>query len=168
VLELRPLSVGVVRVQAGSESIDRIAGDLGDSVFFRLSPKEALLLCEAEDEDGLLEQAGANLQESDPGALAVTDSDSFAAWALEGQNVEATFARLSAIPLPATRPCLLQGLVADVPAKVIAAHNRLVILVGSPVSHHLRTRVLESGVSGGIIERDATSLSAFSQSAQVL
>jgi hypothetical protein len=159
VLELSPLSIGVIRVQARGAAIEGIA-EHGDAIVLRLSTNEVLLLCGPDDEVGLLEQVCVELEQRDPSALAIADRDSFAAWALGGPNVEEALARLSAIPLPRERPGVAQGLVADVPTKVVVAGDDVVILlVGSPVSHHIRARALEACAAVGIVERDLESFS---------
>ena len=97
-----------------------------------------------------------HLKSTDPGSFTIADGDSFAAWKLEGPGAEIAFSRLSAIPLPAERPALLQGLVADAPMKVLVDQGHFLLLVGSPLSHHLRQRVLASCASIGIVERGVT------------
>lgn len=155
-LELYPVAIGIVRVNAASGAVAEIEHAIAIASAWRLSPKEALLLCAPAEETRVHNDVETRLAHLDPDGIAVVDSDSFAAWKLEGAEADLALSRLSAIPLPAERPALVQGLVADVPTKIVAARSHFLLLVGSPLSHHVRERLLESSASVGIVEHDIT------------
>lgn len=151
-VELQPLSIGIIRVLGRPAAIDQVIRERENIRAGRLSPTEALLVCSPRDETWLLETVRTDLAEADPHAVALIDSDSFAAWALTGTDADLAYARLSAIPPATTRPSFIQGLAADLPAKIFVAEAGLVFLVGSPVSHHFCARALEACANLGIVK----------------
>ncbi len=140
-LELRRFEVAVIGCYARAKTLEELPMPSG-AVRLRVASDEALLVGRAEARAALLEAGTGYLAEADSGGLALDVTDGFAAWTLGGEGAEEAFRRLSAVPLPGERPALLQGLVAHLPAKVIAEADALHVLVSSTVGHHLRERVL--------------------------
>jgi sarcosine oxidase gamma subunit len=140
VLEFTRAPAAVIACLARAEALDAVPAD--GAYACRVAPDE-LLLVGPHSARGELEQAAAErLVELDPDALVVDQSDGWAAWTLEGEDRDEAFARLSAVPLPDTRPAFLQGAVAGVQGKVIASPRRTHVLVVSTVGHHVRRRLL--------------------------
>lgn len=123
-LELRSVPLAVVRV-FGAPPLPGA---------HRIAPDEQLLVGDSPAE--LVALAG-------DASLVVDHSDGVAAFELAGDDVDAAFARLSELQLPAGRPAFLQGLVADLPAKVIVT-DTLLVLVSSVVCDSFRAGVLEA------------------------
>jgi sarcosine oxidase gamma subunit len=135
VLERDALPADVVGCFARPAALDRLAEASEFSV--RVAPDELLVLGERER----LAELAAALSPLDPGGLALDLSSGFSLFILRGEARAEAFCRLSAIELPEP-PALLQGLVAQVPAKVLVREQELVLIVSSALGHHLRERVL--------------------------
>jgi hypothetical protein len=135
VLELRPISAGVIGCFAQSDALDAI--DVNGEPGIRVAPDELLLLGRR-DRLGEIE---AELAARDEHGVAVDLSGGFALYGLRGEDRLEAFCRLSAIELPAA-PAVAQGMVAHVPAKVLVLEDELVVIVPSVLSHHFRERVL--------------------------
>lgn len=141
--------IGIVRVAATSDAIARLDAA---ATTVRLSASEALMLCEPDDEVDVCERIRLELRRDHPGSIVVVDSDAFSAWMVSGSDADTAFTCLSAIELPERRPVFLQGLVAEVPTKIFAMAEHLLLLVGSPVGYHLRARLLQVGARYGVVE----------------
>jgi hypothetical protein len=102
----------------------------------RVAPDELLLL----GSDIGANEIGQELASRDASSLVLDVSDGYALWAIDGDDHRTAFARLSAVPLPVA-PAIVQGLVAQVPAKVIVETTRIVIVVSSVVSAHVHDRI---------------------------
>lgn len=148
-LELRQNAVGVVRVCATEAGVATLA-DMPRALWFRVAKDEALLFSDPRHADEVSRAAVDRL--SDSGSLVITDTDSYAAWSLVGDDVDNAFSYLSAIALPNARPALLQGLVGGVPAKIVVERMRVLILVSSALDHHLHQQALIACGSLGIAE----------------
>lgn len=129
----------VVVCHAAAEALDDIAID--ETLPIRVSPDELLLLAAAERAGSVCTAAEAALA-GDDGSIVVDVSDGHALSCLRGDWHEA-YARLCAIPA-ADPPGCLQGLFANVPAKLVFDREELLVVVSSVLAHHLAARVLES------------------------
>jgi hypothetical protein len=164
VLELRPCEVAVVACHARPGALDELAP--ARALPFRVAPDELLLLAAPDAADAVGADAARALAERDAGALVLDRSDAFAAFTLGGDGADEAFRRLSAVPLPAERPALLQGLVAHVPARVLALEGSLHVLVPASVDHHLRARVLEACADLAPAERPPAPLALLAEAAR--
>jgi len=84
-----------------------------------------------------------SLAATDPGALAVDQTDGWTIWLLSGAGAREALARLTVVPLPGedegTR--FLQGAVAGVPGKLLLNETGIFVFVPAPVGDHLLDRV---------------------------
>jgi hypothetical protein len=135
VLELQLAHSTVLGCYAGPTTLDHLATNGGLAV--RVAPGELLLV----GHHGQLDALTAELKGLDQWSLVVDLTSAFSIWVLRGDARLEAFCRLSAVVLP-DGPGVAQGLVAHVPARVIAVHDELLILVSASLSHHLRERVL--------------------------
>jgi hypothetical protein len=135
VLELQLAHSTVLGCYARPTTLDRLAANGGLSV--RVAPGELLLV----GLQGRLDALIAELNDVDQWSLVVDLTSAFSIWVLRGDTRLEAFCRLSAVVLP-DGPGVAQGLVAHVPARVIALRDELLILVSASLSHHLRERVL--------------------------
>lgn len=86
---------------------------------------------------------------TDPTALVLDQSDGWTTFTLRGDEGPWTFAQLSAIPLPPTRPAFVQGAVAGGAAKVLLLDGIVHVLVPSTLRHHLAARLQD--VCGSVV-----------------
>jgi len=135
VLELASVASDVVGCYAAPAALDRLIG-AGEFVV-RVAPDELLRLGERDR----LAELEARLLALDEHGLVLDISSGVAVWALRGDDRFEAFCRLSDLELPEPSG-VAQGLVAQVPAKVVVRTDELLVLVSSVVSHHLRERVL--------------------------
>lgn len=142
--------MSAVACLARAEALDRL--HVEGAVPFRVAADEVLLLSNPGQAVAVAASASAQLG---PGAVVVDQTDGFVGWTLCGENVLEAFCRLSALPLDAERPNLRQGLVAHLPAKVIAANGTIHLLVPSTLGHHLRQRVHDACADLDLIEANA-------------
>ena len=124
----------------------------------RVAPDELLLVAPAGSHPDLLGQVAGLLEDGDPHALVLDQTPGWSVWSLAGPNVWRAFARLSAIPVPSTRPAFVQGTIAEVPGKAVVLADRLHLLVPSPLGHHLRARVLTACADLGPRETEPQAL----------
>jgi hypothetical protein len=157
VLELAQAEALVVSCLAQAEQLDALPPFDG-AFACRVAPDELLLVAPASMHLELLGQVAGLLEESDPHALVLDQTPGWSVWSLAGPDVWRAFARLSAIPLPSTRPAFVQGTVAEVPGKAIVLADRLHIFVPSPLGHHLRARVLTACADLGPRETEPRAL----------
>lgn len=135
-LELSPASTTILVCLAPRDALDALP-PVDGATACRVAADELMLVSFSGRLDA--ELLAARLAPS--GGLLVDQSDAYAVWTLSGVADEA-FARLSAVELPPRRPAFVQGAVAGVPAKAIAEDDRIHVLVGAPLGHHLRDRVV--------------------------
>lgn len=147
--DLRAAQLAAVGCWARPEALDALPPL--DALSFRVAPDELLLLGDAGEE--LVERAQRALRDG----IVLDCTDAYAAWTLAGEDVEEAFRRVSAIRID--RP-QLQGLVAQVPAKVVALEADLLVLVPSTLGHHLRERVLQACADLGVRELEPAPLRA--------
>lgn len=150
VLELRRTDVGAVRICAPPELLAR-AMNVTDALSFPTAKDEGLLLSHPDDVTAIARRATDVL--ADRSSLVVDDTDSFAGWSLFGDKLETAFSYLSALPLrDSHRPALAQGLVAGIPAKVVADRGVILILVSSALEDYFAQRTLGACRTLGIIK----------------
>jgi len=134
VLDVVRLPADVVGCYGRPAALDRFTESA--SLSLRVAPDELLRLGER-GRLGELETALAGL---DAGSLVLDLSSAYALYALRGEERGEAFGRLSQLRLPEP-PATLQGLVAQVPAKIVVSPHELLLLVSSTLSHHLPERV---------------------------
>lgn len=123
-LELRLERVRVKRCLAGPATLDALADGVGLQGC-RVAPDELLLI--------------GDVSEFDPAeGLVVDETGAWAAWTLAGSDSVEALGRLSALP---PDPGFLQGVVADVSAKVIVAEEEIQLLVPASLAHHVEERM---------------------------
>jgi hypothetical protein len=133
VAELRIVAPNVIAVLASAEAIDALLVPRGATPC-RVAPREALVIggSELSADDVVLDEQGAIVED-------VTDG--WAAFELVGDDVHEAFSRLSELELPELGS--VQGDVARIGAKVLAAPGRVTILVpamlGTFVEERIRT-----------------------------
>jgi hypothetical protein len=135
VLEFQVLPVDIVGCFGRPEALDQFAST--GELRLRIAPDE-LLVCGARLALTKLETELARL---DVGGVAIDLSSAFSIWALRGEDRFEAFCRLSALELPKL-PDFVQGLVAQVPTKVMVREEELLLIVSSVLAHHLRKRLL--------------------------
>lgn len=135
--ELRIVSPTVIAVLASAEVIDALLVP-GGATACRVAPREALVIGGSE-----LSVDGFAVDEQ--GAIVEDVSDGWAGSELTGDDVHEAFARLSELELPEVG--FVQGDVARIGAKVLAAPGRVTILVpamlGTFVEERIRTDCAE-------------------------
>jgi hypothetical protein len=136
VLELRQTSAAVIGCFAKADALDAVAID--ETLGFRVAPDELLLLSAPDRAAEVRGEAEAALARS-VGALVVDVTDGYSVWSLRGAWRE-PFTRLCAIAIPEDDTCL-QGLFAEVPAKLVVSTEVLLIVTPSVVSRHVEARV---------------------------
>ena len=134
-LELHVIPADVIGCYGQPAALDQFSD--GSEVSVRVAPDELLLLGKRQQ----IAEIEAQLATADPTSVVIDLSCAFGVWALRGEQRLEAFRRLSAIPLP-EEPAATQGLVAQIPAKLIVQPDELVIVVSAVVSHHLRRRLL--------------------------
>lgn len=123
-LEMRKNEVRVVRCQARPEALDALRVPAGVHAC-RVAPDELLLV-------------GRPAEVNLPDGLVVEETGGWAAWTLSGKDAGEALGRLSALPCG---PGFSQGLVAGVPAKVVADGAEVHLLVAASHGHHVEERV---------------------------
>jgi hypothetical protein len=91
----------------------------------------------------LTQRATSYLAGADPDGLVVDHGEGWAVWRLSGETSRAAFARLADFPLPPGRG-FVQGLVVQVPAKVLVQSGWLDLIVPVQLAHHIPVRVAEA------------------------
>jgi hypothetical protein len=119
---------------------------------WRTAVDELLLIGWEEPAESLLDAGGSLLGLE---GVAVDVSSAWRAWTLAGEQVDHALARLSALAAPAERPALVQGRVAEIPAKVLWLEAEAHVLVPAELGHHLRARVLAACGDLDVVERPA-------------
>jgi sarcosine oxidase gamma subunit len=149
VLELVEVRVGVVTCVANPAACDAIPAP-DDRRTLRLAPDEVMVLSPPElaiPFTALVVDAATTV---DPHATAIVATDGWTAWGLRGDQVDAAFARLSALQLP--NDGFVQGDVAGVPAKVVSVPDGIDVLVPSMFGAYLREAILRRCAGLGIAE----------------
>lgn len=157
-LELREALAAVVQVVAAARALDALEAALPDAFAARIAPDEILLLGPREAATTYVAAARRHLTAADPGGLVVDQTDGWGVFTLGGTDAERLFRHLSALPLPRTRPALLQGGFAQVPTKALFLSDAVHIFVASPVAHHVRQRIETLGAELGINVLEAAPL----------
>lgn len=137
VFEFGRLPSDVVGCFAECATLDLLQADA--LVPIRIAPTELLRLGER-DRIAAIE---AKLIAHDPNGVAVDLSPAYSMWVMRGDDRVEAFIRLSQIPITCA-PLTIQGLVAQVPGKVVVRPGELVVCVSSVVSHHLRKRLVNA------------------------
>jgi hypothetical protein len=141
VVELSVRRFRVSGVFASAPALDHLTRSLPDGVRSgRVAPDELMLVAEGSAE-GI--EAARDVLGEDPSALVLDVTDGWAGWSLSGADCVPVFASLSELVLP--EEGFLQGLVADVPAKVFVRTGGIDILAPAMWAAHVRTRLLEEG-----------------------
>lgn len=131
-----PVEAAIVRCYGDRAELDQVAASAG-ALAGRIAEDELLLLAPTNAAAGLAATAESIL---DRDSIVRDHSAAFAIRRVTGPAGPLWFARLSALPLPAESPSFLQGLVADVPAKLFVLENEIFVLVPSPLEHVLDER----------------------------
>lgn len=155
VLELRPLLISLVSCVGRADELHSLRVD--NAFPFPIAPDEVLLLGSPADAGDMLTSAASQLGGN---VLVVDQSDAYVGWTLQGDEALDVFSQLSALSLGPERPCLRQGLVAHVPAKVIATTEAVQVLVSSTFSHHLVKRVRDVRGDQNVLETEARTFAA--------
>ncbi len=139
-VELRRSLAAVIGCYARVEVLDAVSDF--EALTMRLAPDEMLLVAEPRHGAAILATAETALA-ADPGSIVFDVSDGYTIWSVAGDWEEVSL-RLCAVPISESSP-LIQTLFAQVPAKlVIRPPNELLVAVPSTLSHHVRTRILDS------------------------
>lgn len=134
-LELSPTRATIVLCLGPRNTLDALPST--EAAFgFRVAPDELMLVSLG----GSIDPERMRLLLAPAGGLVVDHSDAYAVWTLSDAAEEA-FSRLSAIELPVGRPAFVQGAVGGIPAKAIVEDDRIHLLVGSALGHHVPDRV---------------------------
>lgn len=129
--ELRIVSPTVIAVLASAGAIDALHVPAGTTTC-RVSPREALVI-------GGPDLSAADVVVDEPGAIVEDVTDGWAGSELAGDDVREAFARLSELELPEVG--FVQGDVARIGAKVLAAPGRVTILVPAMLGTFIEERI---------------------------
>lgn len=145
----------IVACHGAPAALEAIAVD-PEVVAGRVAPDELLLVGPLPARADLLARGAAAV--SGAGGMVVDETDAWTAFCLLGDGVEAAFARLSHVALPADRPAFVQGPVAHVPGTIVAGWERLYVLAPAPAAHHVERRLGDACESGPRPEREPMTL----------
>ena len=148
VLEMTPVRAAVVRCFAARGVLDLFPSSVGTIV--RAAPDELWLIGPASARAALAERARSYISGADPDGVAVDQSDGWMAWTVSGAQITTLLARLSTIALQPGRPGFSQGMVAEVPAKVLMQGDQLHLFVSSQYGHHIPGRILDACADLGV------------------
>ncbi len=141
--ELAPRSVGVVLCAADAQSLDALVPPGYDARYIRTAPDEALFVASPAVTGDVVRALTDRIGALDDDGLVLDVSDGWASWALEGNDVAAAFAAVSALDVPAPGDAV-QGSVAGVAATVLGeTDDALTILVPAYWRNHLRERLID-------------------------
>lgn len=146
-LELIETPTAVVDCLAEPAALDAMVVP-SRSVPCRVAADEILLLAHPAEASDVVRQASARLGVLDPDGLAHDVSDGWSSWTLRGSEANQILARLSEIEPPERG--FVQGKVAGVPAKILAAPGRLHLMVPSMWGEHLRERLIACAPEGHV------------------
>ena len=142
--ELEPLSATVIQCHATPAALDQLEWS---ERRVRIAPDELLLIGFRDKTD----EIETSLSALDDTSLVIDMTCAYALWGLSGDDRDEAFRRVCAVPPPDPGDAL-RGLVADVPAIVIAERTRLILAFSVVASHHARRQLLRScrgGTSSG-------------------
>jgi hypothetical protein len=131
VAELRIVSPTVIAVLASADAIDALRVP-GGATTCRVAPREALVI-------GGSELSVTDVVVDEQGAIVEDVSDGWAGSELTGDDAHEAFARLSELELP--EDGFVQGDVARIGAKVVAAPGRVTILVPAMLGDFVEERI---------------------------
>jgi hypothetical protein len=140
VAEARRSGVGVVTACAADDALDALVVP-GRATACRVADDELLLLCEPGLADEIVRETETRLTALDPDAIVLETTDAWATSAIEGEDARSLFSFLSRLDLPERG--FVQGEVAHVPAKVVAAPDRILVIVPAALEEHLHARISE-------------------------
>jgi len=146
VLSIERAHAAIVACCASPEALDTLPTH-PETHTCRVAPDELLLVTPPALLEDTERRAAAHFAVADPAALVLDQSDGWSAFTLRGDEADAVFARLSAVPLPARRPAFVQGAVAGGSAKIIALDDCIHLLVPSTLRHHLAARLQDACAS---------------------
>ena len=129
--ELRIVSPTVIAVLASAGAIDALRVP-GDATTCRVAPREALVI-------GGSELSTADVVLNERGAIIEDVTDGWAGYELVGDAIPEAFARLSELELP--EDGFVQGDLARIGAKVVAAPGRVTILVPAMLGSFIEERI---------------------------
>jgi hypothetical protein len=151
VLEIARAPVGVVTASASAEALELLLVP-GRAFACRVADDELLLLSAPPVTDEVAREAATRLAALDPDALVIDTTDGWAAISVVGDDAWASFGLLSRLELPEAG--FLQGEVVHVPAKVVADHDTVLVLVPSIWDAHLYERAATAlGLDGPLETR---------------
>jgi hypothetical protein len=148
VLEIARVRAAVVRCFAERGVLDLFPPSGG--AVARIAPDELWLIGPESARADLAQRAKSYISGADPDGVAVDQSDGWMAWTVGGAGVTTVLARLSTIALPPGRPAFSQGMVAEVPAKVLMQGGQLHLFVSSQYGHHIPGRILAACADLGV------------------
>jgi hypothetical protein len=143
VLELTPAQTAIISCQDLPTILSHIPAMAG-SINYRVAADELLLIASSAEAQALLAHAS-NAQRAAGGeGIAMNVSDAWSVLTARGPDIGQMLGRLSSNPMPASRPGFVQGIFAQVPAKLILFADAVHIIVPSPVANHVRKRIFSA------------------------
>ena len=136
-LEVAPVEATLIHCLAAPEALEHLRVT-APAVIGPLAPGETLIVAPPQDTATAAEADRALA--ADPDRLVIDLTDAYDGFRLAG-DYRAAFARCADWPLPDTGRLLLQGLFAQLAAKVVQSDTELYVFVGSHVGHHLDQRL---------------------------
>lgn len=154
-LDLAPTSAAIIGCYAAPDALDALdaaptldaIGGREAVVTCRVAHDEAMIVGPRAAADEML-TAAARLVGGDADALVLDATDGWFVWTLTGPSPAAALALMSSIDVRGV--AFAQGDVAGVCARILAAPDRLHIVVPAMWAEHLRARVVESCASLGV------------------
>jgi hypothetical protein len=147
--ELTRAPIGVVTASAEAGALDLLLVP-GRASACRVADDELLLLCAPPVTDEVAREVATRLAALDPDALVIDTTDGWVAVSIAGDDARASFGLLSRLELPVAG--FLQGEVVQVPAKVVAGDDGVLILVPSIWQAHLHDRAAKAFGHTGPLE----------------
>ncbi len=142
-LELSLVDATIVACHAAATVLDALS-PLSDTCVARVARDESWVVGPRAGRCSLVRSVEQSLHALAPDTLVVDQTDGWTVWSIGGNGASQALARLTLMPLDPRAAGFHQGVVAGVPAKVIATPTGYQVFVPAPVGHHIGDRVLEA------------------------
>jgi hypothetical protein len=142
VLELHRSHGYVIRCFGVPRALDAFP-DLG-AASARVATDELWLVGPSAGAPGTAAKAKAWLAGADPDSLVIDHSEAWAAWSISSDSMAEVLARIVDFRLAHDRDGFHQGMVLQVPAKILVRDGRLHLIAPVQLSHHVAERFMKA------------------------
>lgn len=139
-LDVTPSRTAIIACMDEPGVLDRMP-DRPGAFAARIAPDELWLIGPAASASTLLAHAMNDFEGFGGAGLAVDVSDGWSVLTVTGAAVMDVWARFSENPIPAGRPCFVQGAVAGVMTRAIVLERRIHFVSPAPLGYHLPRRI---------------------------